>query len=218
MFSLRLSRRPLSTVTAWTYPLRGLHDTTCNRAVDLIKRRVAPTGVCVCAGGGGGGVRGEVGGCRGDGRRRNELDLTRKTAPFLVTSISSGPCRASRGSSSTASQRGAGRAKPSRPSLTSTWVGWAAEGPRTHIHRRGYVILPAPPEANLAGRLAEEPGLKERVHFFKFDVDELPQVAQQLGVRAMPTFVFFKDGDKQGEVIGADPKALAAAVRKLAED
>lgn len=30
----------------------------------------------------------------------------------------------------------------------------------------------------------------------------------------MPTFVLFKDGEKIGEVVGANPKALEAAIAK----
>ena len=49
--------------------------------------------------------------------------------------------------------------------------------------------------------------------FYKLDVDELPDVAQDLSVRAMPTFLLFKDGEKVGEVVGANPKALEAAIK-----
>lgn len=48
--------------------------------------------------------------------------------------------------------------------------------------------------------------------FFKLDVDEVQDVAQELGIRAMPTFLFFKDGEKVGEVVGANPKAIKAAI------
>ncbi len=50
--------------------------------------------------------------------------------------------------------------------------------------------------------------------FFKLDVDEVPDVAQELGVRAMPTFLLFKNGEKVGEVVGANPNALKAAIEK----
>lgn len=50
--------------------------------------------------------------------------------------------------------------------------------------------------------------------FYKLDVDEVPDVAQELGVRAMPTFLLFRDGEKIGEVVGANEKALSAAVEK----
>lgn len=49
--------------------------------------------------------------------------------------------------------------------------------------------------------------------FYKLDVDEVPDVAQELGIRAMPTFMLFKNGDKVGEVVGANPKALEAAIK-----
>jgi thioredoxin 1 len=54
------------------------------------------------------------------------------------------------------------------------------------------------------------------VNFIKLDVDELPEIAQDLGIRAMPTFVIFKDGQKVGEVVGANPPALKAAIEKVA--
>lgn len=46
------------------------------------------------------------------------------------------------------------------------------------------------------------------VDFFKIDVDKLTSVASELGVRAMPTFFFFRKGEKVGEVVGANPPAL----------
>nr|AAQ87932.1 Cop c 2-like protein [Curvularia lunata] len=49
--------------------------------------------------------------------------------------------------------------------------------------------------------------------FFKLDVDDVPDVAQELGIRAMPTFLLFKGGDKISEVVGANPKALEAAIQ-----
>jgi len=52
--------------------------------------------------------------------------------------------------------------------------------------------------------------------FYKLDVDEVPEVAQELGIRAMPTFLLFKDGEKVGEVVGANPKALEAAIAQHA--
>ncbi|KAI7200875.1 hypothetical protein KC352_g19527, partial [Hortaea werneckii] len=45
------------------------------------------------------------------------------------------------------------------------------------------------------------------------DVDDVPEVAQELGVRAMPTFFLFKNGEKVSEVVGANPKALEAAIQ-----
>ena len=53
--------------------------------------------------------------------------------------------------------------------------------------------------------------------FYKLDVDEVPDVAQELGVRAMPTFMVFKNGEKVGEVVGANEKSLEALVMKQLE-
>ena len=50
--------------------------------------------------------------------------------------------------------------------------------------------------------------------FYKVDVDEVPDVAQELGIRAMPTFKLFKDGEDFETVMGANPVALEAAVAK----
>nr|POF03527.1 thioredoxin [Quercus suber] len=53
----------------------------------------------------------------------------------------------------------------------------------------------------------------ENARFYKIDVDEMPDVAQELSVRAMPTFLLFKDGEKVGEVVGANPVALEQAIK-----
>ncbi|KAL2810789.1 thioredoxin [Aspergillus granulosus] len=53
------------------------------------------------------------------------------------------------------------------------------------------------------------------VEFYQIDVDELSDVAAEIGVRAMPTFIFFKDGQKVNEVVGANPPALAAGIQAL---
>ncbi|ROT42926.1 thioredoxin-like protein [Sodiomyces alkalinus F11] len=52
------------------------------------------------------------------------------------------------------------------------------------------------------------------VHFIKFDVDQLPDLAQELGVAAMPTFFIFKDGQKVDKIQGANPPAIKAALVK----
>ncbi|KAI9051682.1 hypothetical protein LZ554_004724 [Drepanopeziza brunnea f. sp. 'monogermtubi'] len=54
-------------------------------------------------------------------------------------------------------------------------------------------------------------------HFTKLDVDEVPDVAQELGVRAMPTFIVFKGGEKIKEVVGANPQALKLAIQDSVE-
>ena len=42
-------------------------------------------------------------------------------------------------------------------------------------------------------------------------------MAQELGVRAMPTFMVFRDGEKVGEVVGANRQALEGLVAKEVE-
>ncbi|KAH3661713.1 hypothetical protein OGATHE_004900, partial [Ogataea polymorpha] len=44
--------------------------------------------------------------------------------------------------------------------------------------------------------------------FFKVDVDELGAVAQEQEVSAMPTFIFYKNGQVVDKVIGANPNAI----------
>lgn len=80
-----------------------------------------------------------------------------------------------------------------------------------------YVSLPFPPAAALRTSTDNDQRFSEEfpgAHFVKVDVDEVPDVAQELGVRAMPTFIVFKGGEKVGEVVGANPKALLAAIQK----
>ncbi|KNG87533.1 hypothetical protein ANOM_004390 [Aspergillus nomiae NRRL 13137] len=43
---------------------------------------------------------------------------------------------------------------------------------------------------------------------------QISDVAAELGVRAMPSFYFFRNGEKVGEVIGANPAAVKAAIDK----
>lgn len=52
--------------------------------------------------------------------------------------------------------------------------------------------------------------------FVKVDVDAQDKIAQNCGVRAMPTFQFFKDGAKVDELMGANVAALKAKVSALA--
>jgi len=56
------------------------------------------------------------------------------------------------------------------------------------------------------------------VHFTKIDVDDCPEVAQELGIRAMPTFLIFKGEEKVAEVVGANQKALEAAIKKAVDE
>ncbi|GLB03885.1 thioredoxin trx1 [Aspergillus tubingensis] len=51
--------------------------------------------------------------------------------------------------------------------------------------------------------------------FYKIDVDELSEVAAELGIRAMPTFLLFKNGQKFDDLTGANPKGLEEKIKAL---
>jgi thioredoxin 1 len=51
--------------------------------------------------------------------------------------------------------------------------------------------------------------------FAEVDVDEADDVAAKCGVRAMPTFQFFKGGAKVEEMMGADQNKLEQLLKKL---
>ena len=69
---------------------------------------------------------------------------------------------------------------------------------------------------NTKFRLSEESSLSKNIDFVKFDVDELPDLTGELGVRAMPTFFVFKGGEKVDELVGANPQALQKMLAKHA--
>ncbi|KAL3464288.1 thioredoxin-like protein [Aspergillus heterothallicus] len=90
------------------------------------------------------------------------------------------------------------------------------------INGKGPVVLdcyaewcgPCKAIAPKVAQFAEEnPG----VQFYQIDVDELSDVAAEIGVRAMPTFIFFNNGEKVNEVVGANPPAIAAGVKALTQ-
>mmetsp|Transcript_19422 Transcript_19422/g.27453 ORF Transcript_19422/g.27453 Transcript_19422/m.27453 type:complete len:107 (-) Transcript_19422:269-589(-) len=50
--------------------------------------------------------------------------------------------------------------------------------------------------------------------FVKVDVDEAQDVAEEVGISAMPTFQFYKDGERVDELVGASESKLEALVVK----
>jgi thioredoxin 1 len=52
--------------------------------------------------------------------------------------------------------------------------------------------------------------------FVKVDVDAQEGISQMCGIRAMPTFQFFKNGEKVDELMGANVQALKTKVQSLA--
>ncbi|PAV22687.1 thioredoxin [Pyrrhoderma noxium] len=53
-----------------------------------------------------------------------------------------------------------------------------------------------------------------KIEYYKVDVDAVPDVAQEVGVRAMPTFFLFKNGEKVDELVGANPAGLNNLIAK----
>lgn len=51
--------------------------------------------------------------------------------------------------------------------------------------------------------------------FLKVDVDQCRVTSSALGVMSLPTFMFFKNNEKVGEIKGADPAALESTVKRL---
>ena len=65
--------------------------------------------------------------------------------------------------------------------------------------------------APVVNRLAQE---YTAAKFYQINVDELSSVAADLGIRAMPTFILFKNGERLSgaDVVGANSAALKNAV------
>jgi len=57
--------------------------------------------------------------------------------------------------------------------------------------------------------------MEGRVKFVKVDVDELEDVAMQEGVQAMPTFAFFKNGEKLIQFAGANPDQIQSTINQI---
>lgn len=62
--------------------------------------------------------------------------------------------------------------------------------------------------------LATKYSKPKKITFCKVNVDNQREVAQQYGVRAMPTFLVFHNGSVVNTIQGANPPALTAAVEK----
>ncbi|RDA92764.1 hypothetical protein CP533_1432 [Ophiocordyceps camponoti-saundersi (nom. inval.)] len=52
--------------------------------------------------------------------------------------------------------------------------------------------------------------------FLSVDVDNVESVAQKYGIRAMPTFIMFKDGEKSADLTGANKTGLEEKIQALA--
>ncbi|KAI1156711.1 thioredoxin-like protein [Nemania diffusa] len=68
--------------------------------------------------------------------------------------------------------------------------------------------------APIVAKISDEEQFKD-FFFVKIDVDDLPELSQELGITAMPTFVAFKNGELSGKVVGAKPDAIKKLVADL---
>lgn len=55
------------------------------------------------------------------------------------------------------------------------------------------------------------------VQFGRVDVDEAQTIAGEYGITAMPTCLFFQDGEKVDTIIGANPPKLVQLIQKHAK-
>ncbi|KAJ3042498.1 hypothetical protein HDV00_007269 [Rhizophlyctis rosea] len=56
------------------------------------------------------------------------------------------------------------------------------------------------------------------ITFLKLDVDDVPEVAEEQGATAMPTFVAYVSGKEVGRVVGANLAKLKALVEGIREE
>jgi len=89
--------------------------------------------------------------------------------------------------------------KSGKPAVIDFWATWC--GPCK-------VISP------IFEKYSESAEFSDGIDFYKVDVDEQEQIAAEVGIRAMPTFMSFKDGQKGKQVVGANPQALQALLRQ----
>ena len=67
-------------------------------------------------------------------------------------------------------------------------------------------------------QLSSQLSRPNKITFTKINTDQQQELAKAYGVTAMPTFMIFKNARKIEGIVGADPKRLSAAVKRLAEE
>lgn len=65
----------------------------------------------------------------------------------------------------------------------------------------------APKTEDLASKMPD-------VKFLKVDVDECPDIAEEQDVQAMPTFVFYRNGKRVDEVVGASLEKIQERINE----
>ncbi|KAL7946972.1 thioredoxin M-type [Trichoderma barbatum] len=64
---------------------------------------------------------------------------------------------------------------------------------------------------------AETLAIPEKYTFARFDTDEVPDLAFELGIRSIPAFFVFENGEKSETLTGANPPALQKLTASIAE-
>jgi len=52
------------------------------------------------------------------------------------------------------------------------------------------------------------------IDFYKVDCDAAEDISTEVGIRAMPTFIVFRNGNRVGDSVGAVPSSLEALIKK----
>ncbi|EED23446.1 thioredoxin, putative [Talaromyces stipitatus ATCC 10500] len=68
----------------------------------------------------------------------------------------------------------------------------------------------------IAPKVGELSETYTNVRFLQVDVDKQQQIARDLGVTAMPTFVLFKNGKELDRIRGANARALENGIEQIA--
>lgn len=69
---------------------------------------------------------------------------------------------------------------------------------------------------NIIHPLVEELASKNtEIVFLEVDVDDCPDIASKEDITAMPTFIYYFDGQKQAKIKGASPENLKKIVSEL---
>ncbi|PTB65096.1 thioredoxin-like protein [Trichoderma citrinoviride] len=64
---------------------------------------------------------------------------------------------------------------------------------------------------------ADALAVPEKFAFARFDTDEVPDLAMELGIRSIPAFYVFENGEKADSLTGANPPALQKLAEGVAE-
>ena len=73
------------------------------------------------------------------------------------------------------------------------------------------------PCRTIAPKFAELEAEFKSIEFLKVNVDESAEIAERFAIKAMPTFIFMKNGKVLGSVEGADLKKIIVMLEALEE-